>query len=108
RPCAVELHAHCYKKSSHPLDATALRRGASRSLLQEVFSSSGCHGLAPWRLTLTATRSLLILRMPRPCAVEAHAHCYKKSSYPQDATALRRGASRSLLKTKSTQLADCF
>jgi len=34
-------------------DATALRRGDSRSRLQrEVSSVCGCHGLVPWRLTL--------------------------------------------------------
>src|SRR6266404_8806072 len=102
RPCAVESHARCYKKhTDSPPDATALRRGVSRSLLQKAHRlSSRCHGLAPWSLTLAATKSTQTLfQMPRPCAVEPHARCYKKhtDSLP-DATALRRGASRSLLQ----------
>src|SRR6266478_3176893 len=38
------------------MDATALRRGDSRLLLQNPFRKSfcGCHGLAPWRLTFIA------------------------------------------------------
>ncbi len=42
--------------------------------------------------------------MPRPCAVEPHARCYKKhtDSLP-DATALRRGVSRSPLPITKTQ-----
>ena len=37
------------------IDATALRRGGSRSWLKEMSEGiCGCHGLAPWRLTLIA------------------------------------------------------
>src|SRR6266550_1082085 len=102
RPCAVEPHACCYKKCWERIqDATALRRGASRLLLQEMLGTdSGCHGLAPWSLTLVATRNVGNgFRMPRPCAVEVHVCCYKKCwERIQDATALRRGASRLLLQ----------
>src|SRR5258705_5165113 len=56
RPCAVESHAHCYKRD------TLVRR---------------CHGLVPWSLTLTAT---------------------KETRSSEDATALCRGVSRSLLE----------
>src|SRR6266851_4102569 len=84
RPCAVEPHARRYKEKAAELsgDATALRRGASRSLLQNT--------------------SERVLRMPRPCAVEAHARRYKErvAELSRDATALRRGASRSLLERK--------
>ncbi len=56
RPCAVEIHARGYKKPALTLeDATALRRGVSRSPLQKnVQEIWGCHGLAPWRLTFIA------------------------------------------------------
>src|SRR6266404_9964308 len=85
RPCAVESHARHYKKHTHSL-------------------SSRCHGLAPWSLTLAATktthrknlsdatalrrgvsRSPLqkhttdLSEMPRPCAVESHARHYKNT-----------------------------
>src|SRR6266404_703192 len=80
RPCAVEAHARGYK----------------------VSSVCGCHGLAPWRLTLAATtKGQQRLRMPRPCAVEAHARGYnERSAAFEDATALRRGGSRLLLKLR--------
>src|SRR6266404_5028301 len=187
RPCAVEAHARGYNDSSgcgcHGLapwrltlaatrsaafaDATALRRGGSRSRLQgqqrlrmprpcaveahargyKVSSVCGCHGLAPWRLTLAATRSAAFadatalrrggsrsrlqgqqrLRMPRPCAVEAHARGYKVSSVCgchglapwrltlaatrsaafADATALCRGGSRSRLQRKVSSVCGC-
>jgi len=43
--------------------------------------------------------SLNLALMPRPCAVEAHASCYEECSEDcTDATALRRGGSRLLLK----------
>src|SRR6266566_4214445 len=61
RPCAVESHARRY--TTNPLtswDATALRRGVSRSPLQKQ--------------TLTK-----ISQMPRPCAVESHARRYKNN-----------------------------
>src|SRR6266404_1304756 len=56
RPCAVEAHARGYKRTVRRFaDATALRRGGSRSHLQKnVEEICGCHGLAPWRLTLIA------------------------------------------------------
>src|SRR5262245_42560581 len=58
-PCAVVHHVHCYLKPPLPPfpDATALRRGPSRSLLPQ-------------------TTPTPIFRMPRPCAVVLHAHCY--------------------------------
>src|SRR6266478_3701631 len=106
RPCAVESHAHRYKRQSEEFsDATALCRGVSRSPLQKtVRRVFGCHGLVPWSLTLAATkdnsegfsdatalcrgvsRSPLQktvqkgFQMPRPCAVESHAHRYKRQS----------------------------
>src|SRR6266404_5649902 len=99
RPCAVEPHVRCYKGTSGGFaDATALRRGASRSLLQRHVKEDGCHGLAPWSLTFVATKARQGGRMPRPCAVEPHVRCYKGTSRRTDATALRRGASRSLLQ----------
>src|SRR6266853_1206293 len=56
RPCAGEAHARSYKRTLRKFaDATALRRGGSRSQLQKnVEEICGCHGLAPWRLTLIA------------------------------------------------------
>src|SRR5437016_11073074 len=110
RPCAVESHARRYKESTHflPLpDATALRRGVSRSPLhKEAADFLGCHGLAPWSLTLAATKkahTFSLSQMPRPCAVESHAHRYtKKPLTSWDATALRRGVSRSPLQRKHT------
>src|SRR6266513_2971184 len=109
RPCAVEFHARCYKESFFETlqDATALRRGVSRSLLQResLRNSSRCHGLAPWSFTLAAIKrvSSKLFKMPRPCAVEFHVCCYEESFFEtlQDATALRRGASRSLLQRES-------
>jgi len=128
RPCAVEVHARRYKErlakggvGCHGLapwrftfaatrnvsrgiaDATALRRGGSRSPLQgtsrgglrmprpcavelhvrrykkRLAGDCGCHGLAPWRFTFAGTRtSRGGLRMPRPCAVEVHVRGYKE------------------------------
>jgi len=44
-------------------DATALRRGDSRSRLQRKVSSvCGCHGLVPWRLTFIAEAQALITK----------------------------------------------
>src|SRR5882724_10916348 len=68
RPCAVESHARTYKESRSTLqDATALRRGVSRSQLQrKPHNSLRCHGLAPWSLTLAATKKAAQLsKMPR-------------------------------------------
>src|SRR5713101_5537833 len=112
RPCAVESHAHRYKRQ-----------------FRRVFR---CHGLAPWSLTLTApkdnsegfsdatalcrgdSRSPLQktiqkgFQMPRPCAVESHAHRYKRQSEEfSDATALRRGDSRSPLQKTARRLFGC-
>src|SRR5216684_1926168 len=63
----------------------------------------------PWRLTLTATRNVRrVLRMPRPCAVETHARGYKNCQKGfADATALRRGDSRSWLQTMSEGFCGC-
>jgi nitroreductase len=82
RPCAVETHARDYKKAVETRrDATALRRGDSRSRLQESCRNfPRCHGLAPWRFTFATTRK----------AVETL----------RDAMALRRGGSRSPLQEK--------
>src|SRR6266404_2186456 len=64
------------------LDATALRRGVSRAPLQKDSQRLvRCHGLAPWSLTLAATKRLAKTRkMPPPCAVESHARRYKTDS----------------------------
>src|SRR5258705_10077575 len=111
RPCAVEAHARSYKTQRKDF--------------------CGCHGLAPWRLTLAATkhsgktfadatalrrggsRSQLqntaerLLRMPRPCAAEAHSRSYKTQRKNfADATALRRGGSRSPLQNTAERLWD--
>ena len=88
----------------------ALRRGGSRSLLQRasrgglrmprpcavevhargykerLAGDCGCHGLAPWRFTFAATKNV-----PRGIT---------------DATALRRGASRSRLKMGPEGIAE--
>src|SRR5215813_13742755 len=88
------------------LDATALCRGLSRSLLPKMASLSAfkmprpctvvfhvrcyqkwlpylrsrCHGLVPWSFTFAATKkaSLSAFKMPRPCAVVFHVHCYQE------------------------------
>src|SRR5215813_15011369 len=108
RPCAVVFHVHCYQKwlpylrsrchglvpwsftftatkNGFPicvLDATALCRGLSRSLLPKrlPYLRSRCHGLVPWSFTFTATKkaSLSAFKMPRPCAVVFHVHCYQE------------------------------
>src|SRR5260370_32425972 len=81
RPCGVETHARGYKNRAEGL--------------------CGCYGLAPWRLTLAATRTgqkgfadatdlrrggsrwrlqkqgRRVFQMPGTCAVEAHARGYK-------------------------------
>ena len=61
-----------------PKDATGLPRGDSRSLLQKPeLLAQRCHGLAPWRFTLAATKARVVgLKMPRACPVEIHARCY--------------------------------
>jgi len=63
-PCAVETHARGYKNRSAAFaDATALRRGGSRSRLQKQVSiPCGCHGLAPWRLTFIAEAQALLTK----------------------------------------------
>src|SRR5882724_5281549 len=110
RPCAVEVHAGGYKIRPQGLaDATALRRGGSRWRLQNSSARSrGCHGLAPWRFTLAATKVVRkVSRMPRPRAVETHARSYK--SRPQglaDATASRRGDHAGGYKSRPQGLAD--
>jgi hypothetical protein len=76
RPCAVEFHARGNKESRRIIgDATALRRGVSRSRLQrKPRNYRRCHGLVPWSFTLAATKKAAELsEMPRPCAVEFHA-----------------------------------
>src|SRR5438445_281298 len=61
RPCAVESHARHYKNNPRKnlSDATALRRGLSRSPLQKTAPN--------------------LSQMPRPCAVESHARRYKNN-----------------------------
>ncbi len=82
RPCAVETHARSLQRDlgNSLEDATALRRGDSRSGLQRGPGNS--------------------LKMPRACAVETHARGYKgtHNHSSEDATALRRGDSRSQLQ----------
>src|SRR6266404_2538973 len=81
RPCAVESHAHCYRRTLSPL--LKMPRPCA------VESHARCY-----RRTLSP-----LLKMPRPCAVESHARCCKGDSPTfEDATALRRGVSRSLLQ----------
>src|SRR5258707_397187 len=102
RPCAVEYHARGYKRGCGTFwdamalcrgvsrwwlprekpqktfgDATSWCRGVSRSWLQKETPQKflGCHGLAPWSLTLVATKRT------------------RRNFW--DATALRRGVSRS-------------
>src|SRR5688572_4690624 len=67
-----------------------LPRGASRSRLQKRRNlTTGCHGLAPWSLTLAATKEAQPQhRMPRACPVEPHARGYKEAQPQQDATGL--------------------
>src|SRR6266436_4225360 len=67
RPCAVETHARRYKRQS-----------------DRVFR---CHGLAPWRLTLAATKD--------------------NSEGFSDATALCRGVSRSPLQKTVRRVFRC-
>src|SRR5258708_5263460 len=59
RPCAVACHVRGYKKPRN---------------------SQRCHGLAPWSLTLAATKAPELSEMPRPCAVECHVRGYKKAA----------------------------
>src|SRR6266704_2150532 len=81
RPCAVESHARHYKKPPliflrcHGLAPWSLTLATTKTATDLL----RCHGLAPWSLTLAATKTT-----PR-----------KNLS---DATALRRGVSRSPLQ----------
>src|SRR6266403_1050971 len=106
RPCAVESHVRRYKEHRNPerchglapwcltftatkaaepsRDATALRRGVSRSPLQKPRNSQRCHGLAPWCLTFAATKAAELSEMPRPCAVVSHARLYKSRGTLRD------------------------
>src|SRR5262245_34266902 len=60
RPCAVELHVCCYNSGNEvSVDATALRRGGSRLLLQR--------------------KAKVAKVMPRPCAVELHVCCSSRT-----------------------------
>jgi len=110
RPCAVETHVRRYKYSCATLpDATALRRGDSRSPLQiQLHNSPRCHGLAQWSFTFAATNiAAQLSQMPRPCAVETHVRRYKYSCATlPDATALRRGVSHSPYKYSCATLPD--
>src|SRR5258708_628883 len=86
-PCGVESHVRCYKEIATriPKDATPLRGGVSRWLLQKKLRRE-------------------LLKMPPPCGVESHAGCYKESpsrTLLKDATPSRGGASRSLLQRES-------
>ena len=85
RPCAVEVNARGYKIrrkgfcGCHGLAPWSLTLAAKKE--KAVGTFWGCHGLVPWRLTLAATK-------------------YVGKGFA-DATALRRGASRSPLQRKS-------
>src|SRR6516162_7852098 len=85
RPCPVVPHVGSYaNRSRPPLDATGLPRGPSRWQLRQPLSSAvGCHGLAPWSLTLAATPTALVCRwMPRACPVVPHVGSYANRSRP--------------------------
>jgi len=115
RPCAVESHARrCKVTKTHPStlpDATALRRGVSRSPLPLRRHIPPLFQMPrPCAVESHARRYQLrrhippLFQMPRPCAVESHVRRCKVTkthpSTPPDATALRRGVSRSpLIKT---------
>jgi len=75
---------------------------------QVAFAWWGCHGLVPWSFTVAATKTPRPSReMPRPCAVEFHGRGYKNAAtFSRDATALRRGVSRSRLQNAATFLRD--
>src|SRR6266404_4899198 len=106
-PCAISRSTRHVKTQP---DATALCHGGSRLWLQRnVKTVCGCHGLAPWRFTLVATKERQDgLRMPRPCAVELHVCGYKGTSRRfADATALRRGASRLRLQRNVKTVCGC-
>ncbi len=70
RPCAVESHARRYKKipervcGCHGLAPWSLTLAATKSTHS---LSSRCHGLAPWSLTLAATESSLSLSLSSRC-----------------------------------------
>jgi len=106
-------------------------------LRRQCEKSNRCHGLVTWSLTFVATKKRQedlrmprpcavephvrcykgtsericgchALRMPRPCAVEPHVRCYKETSGGfADATALCRGASRSLLQRNVRRICGC-
>src|SRR5258705_9131461 len=63
-----------------PEDATPLRGGVSRWLLQEsaARTTEDAKPLVGWSLTLVATKKFRreLLKMPPPCGVESHAGCY--------------------------------
>src|SRR6266404_3137046 len=84
RPCAVELHVRRYKERL----AGRLRMPRPcavevhvRRYKERLAGNCGCHGLAPWSFTFAATKNV--------------------SRGIADATALRRGASRSRLQRTS-------
>ena len=93
-------------KSRKPLnnslqDATALRRGVSRSRLQRKPLNS-LQDATALRRGVSARgyneSHSTLSKMPRPCAVESHARGYNEShSTLLDAMALRRGVSRLML-----------
>ncbi len=118
RPCAVELRVRGYKErlAKGVADATALRRGGSRSPLRKPQATKnvsqgdcGCHGLAPWRFTFAAKKtSGYKERLAGDCGCHGlapwrfeFAATKKVSRGIADATALRRGGSRSPLQRKS-------
>src|SRR5262245_7990299 len=96
RPCAVERHVWCYStRLASPLDATALRRGASRLMLPNEARIAPTRLASP--LDATALRrgaSRLVLLTTRLAS-------------PQDATALRRGASRLVLLNEARISTRC-
>jgi hypothetical protein len=97
-------------RSRPPLDATGSPRGASRwQLPQPPPPAVGCHGLAPWCLTLAATPTALVRRwMPRARPVVPHAGSYtNRSRPPLDATGSPRGASRWQLHQPLSSAVGC-
>ncbi len=95
RPCAVEVHVRSYKEKPTNLsgDATALRRGASRSPLQNKPKTSWrCHGLAPWSLMLAAT----------------NAHSLSKTAPPLDVLTNLRASQITVAADIETRLPETF
>jgi len=134
RPCAVEVHARCYK--TNPQNFLEMPRPCAVEPHACRYKTNpqnflGCYGLAPWSLTLAATKKkprnflgdatalrrgglTLAARKKKPRKFSGGCHGLAPWSltlaarrkqprkFVGDATALRRGASRSLLQKKET------